>query len=311
MRILLTSLLLVALGCTDTSKTSVPTLPDAGNETGDPAPVTWLSISAGSHLTCGINPDNQITCWSNFDHPSLDPYWSSETPSGEFTSVHAGGNHSCGLSIEGEAICWGDSESLADYPTPEVSFSSITTGKRGHSCGVPSGGGEALCWGSGGNEASPVVVGSGIDFRMMSAGGLFTCAITGGGYDGLHCWGVNWADTDGQLSPPSGKYSTVSVGESHSCALTKEKEVRCWGSDEYGQSSPPVESLSLVSSGWQHSCGLTEAKEAICWGSDEYGQSTPPEGSFVTISAGDKHTCALNINGEAICWGLYPEPSDT
>ena len=133
----------------------------------------------------------------------------------------------------------------------------------------------------------------------------------------------------------------IATGFEHSCALTAEGEVWCWGGNAFGQlgdgstqaSAVPVR-VSTATPGFDgdnvvaidvrgaHSCALTEAAEAFCWGWNESGQlgtgdmaprTVPtPVGTGVAgfdgvgvaeIVAGTYHTCAVTAAGRAFCWG--------
>jgi hypothetical protein len=126
------------------------------------------------------------------------------------------------------------------------------------------------------------------------------------------CWGTNDGSyyDFGQSTPPSGTFTSVSAGGSHTCALTVAGEAVCWGSDSYGQSTAPANGLTYqeISAGGAHTCALTTAGEAVCWGYDDSGQTMPPANglTYQTISAGDAYTCALTLAGEAVCWGSAP-----
>jgi alpha-tubulin suppressor-like RCC1 family protein len=72
----------------------------------------------------------------------------------------------------------------------------------------------------------------------------------------------------------------------------------------------------MVSLGGQHSCGLTTDGAVYCWGNNERGQfgtgatgkASVPEliaapGTYVAITAGGNHTCGRTAAGTAFCWG--------
>ena len=40
-------------------------------------------------------------------------------------------------------------------------------------------------------------------------------------------------------SPPERKFVSVSAGGEHTCGVGADRDVACWGWDEYGQASPP------------------------------------------------------------------------
>ena len=134
---------------------------------------------------------------------------------------------------------------------------------------------------------------------------------------------VTWAVAPG--SPP-GRFTAVSSGWWHTCALLESGEPVCWGAEpsesdwdsavDLGQVSPPPGvRLTAISSGAFHTCGLRTDGTAVCWGAAEgavverigqvgHGQTSPPEGEvFVAISSGGYHTCALRVDGTAACWG--------
>jgi alpha-tubulin suppressor-like RCC1 family protein len=126
------------------------------------------------------------------------------------------------------------------------------------------------------------------------------------------------------------KAVTVSAGYYHSCDVTSQGAVRCWGYNGYGElgdnsttSSPkPVGVYGLgskvksVSAGYLHSCALTTKGKVWCWGYNGYGQlgdnttanSSKPVavanlGKVKAIDSGYLHTCAITTKGAVKCWG--------
>ena len=125
-------------------------------------------------------------------------------------------------------------------------------------------------------------------------------------------------DTHGRATPPEdlGSVAQLSVGLSHSCAVTVAGRVHCWGLNTSGQSSPPNDlgQVAQVGVGQFHSCALTVSGQVRCWGGDGLGQSTPPEdslgpfaedslGPFAEVVVGGLHSCALTVSGQVRCWG--------
>ena len=134
----------------------------------------------------------------------------------------------------------------------------------------------------------------------------------------------------------------LSTGGYHTCLLSNQGDVRCWGQNEYGQlgrgheenigdDECPVESVDIppgeggdvvqITAGDAHTCALRSGGEVWCWGSNDYGQlglghtkdigddeglETSPVrvgDRVIQITAGRYHTCALLRTGYARCWG--------
>ena len=182
-----------------------------------------------------------------------------------------------------------------------------------------------------------------LSFRQISAGMYHSCGVT---YDNLaYCWG---ADGVGQLGdgavnisrrtrpvPVAGglRFLLVSAGFDHSCGVTTQNQIYCWGSNARGQlgdgsfhdrSTPVLVSgqppLSLrfrfVSAGYVHTCAIHLSDSAWCWGNNDNGRlgdgttaehlwPAPVQGGllFRRIAAGGFHTCGVTTDSRAYCWG--------
>ncbi len=178
------------------------------------------------------------------------------------------------------------------------------------------------------------------DVEAIDAGNVHTCALTS--YGAVVCWGANMV---GQLGDGSttrrltavdvtglaSGAAAVSIFRDHTCGLTDEGGVKCWGWNTSGQlgdgtivdRSIPVDVEGLasgvraVSAGGNHTCALMEPGTVTCWGlnasgqlgtGDEVNASTPVDvdglsGEASSLSAGGNHTCALLAGGGAVCWG--------
>lgn len=266
------------------------------------------AISAGRDFTCallangtvscwGVNDDGQLgaeatgpqSCMTIFDHAcSSSPL---QIPGiTDAIDVSAGGAHACALMTGGGVKCWG-----GNY------FGQLGNGSLT---------GPEMC-GTTACSTTPVDVmelSSGV--VKVSAGGSHTCALMDDGK--IKCWGVNSkgelgiGNHDGPEDCYSGRVCSsspldvpglmdmqdVSAGGSHTCALTDEGGVKCWGSNLFGQlgvgsTTGPDNCLDILSS----PCSETPAQVVGLTSGVEY----------LNESASDT-ACAV-VDGGAKCWG--------
>lgn len=118
----------------------------------------------------------------------------------------------------------------------------------------------------------------------------------------IRCWGF-------ANDPPSGRFREIDAQSAHACAITVFSKLRCWsraGPSDYKDAYDPVPTGSFrhVSVGGGHTCVLALTGEARCWGANNaLGQASPPPGRFTAISAGSDYTCAITTAGRPRCWG--------
>ena len=187
-----------------------------------------------------------------------------------FTALSVGAEHTCGLTRSGAAYCWGHNnfQALGDGTATD---------------------------GTSADRSAPVAVTGGLTFTTLSAGGLYTCALTTAG--AAYCWGFNLygevgdGTTTGRWAPVavSGglSFASLSTGYDHACAVTSAGVAYCWGVNGVGElgigtiadgylTTPVVAARGLAfaafSAGGQHSCGITSAGTAYCWGQNADGE---------------------------------------
>jgi Regulator of chromosome condensation (RCC1) repeat len=88
-----------------------------------------------------------------------------------------------------------------------------------------------------------------------------------------------------------GPYLSVAVGLNHTCALTKDADIRCWGDNGQGQLGAPTAWCQNLTG---YNCSLVPV-QVVC-----------PAGEvckFRALAAGGNHTCAIDTNGKTWCWG--------
>ncbi|MCH7698846.1 MAG: hypothetical protein IH865_07910 [Chloroflexi bacterium] len=242
-----------------------------------------------------------------------------------------------------------------------------TSGTSRHACAVTSAGG-VRCWGINGagqlgidSDAGPEtcpgptpcsripldVVGLTSGVASVAIGESHTCAVTTAG--GAKCWGANNRGQVGdgtqvrRLTPANvaglaTSVASISAGAAHSCAVTTDDGVKCWGDNGIGQlgdgtlsgRTTPVDvsgltsGVAAVAAGQNHTCALTTTGGVKCWGSGPLGSETTElcfvSGEFVpcsttpvdvsgltsgvaAVSSGASHACALLATGAVKCWG--------
>jgi len=125
--------------------------------------------------------------------------------------------------------------------------------------------------------------------------------------------------------------SSLSCGGMHTCLVTADGGVKCWGNNASGQIGDgtaevkyqPTDVFGLgsdgvaVSAGYAHTCALTASGNAACWGENldgRLGDGTGTDslipvavaltpGSVAAVSAGLNHSCALKSTSGTKCWG--------
>ncbi len=131
--------------------------------------------------------------------------------------------------------------------------------------------------------------------------------------------------------PPPPAITAIAAGAVHTCALTAEGGVLCWGGNYFGQlgngstafSPVPVVAAGLsagvtaIVAGDNHTCALSRGGRVTCWGQNYYGQlgngttigsSVPVEvpgvpAGATALAASGFHTCARASGGSVLCWG--------
>ena len=250
-----------------------------------------ISISSGSHHTCGLQENGNPTCWgAPYSYMKVYP------PQERLETISGGGSHTCGLRQDGTPICWGANDYDQAMPPYREKFVSISSGDA-HTCGLQQDG-TPICWGA--NDYGQAMPPYREKFEAISSGKHHTCGLQKGG--ALVCWGRN---DYGQAPTVRAWLKAITGGRTHTCGLRWSGATVCWGWHLYSEATAPSqERFKAISSGEYHTCGLRQDGAPVCWGDNGHGQITPPEGEkFAAISSGGWHTCGLRSDGTPVCWG--------
>ena len=134
---------------------------------------------------------------------------------------------------------------------------------------------------------------------VIDVGYQHTCGLTTLGE--AYCWGSTAEGALGNgvsggpgrerlpvpvITPPGVTWATIDVGQYHTCALTTDGDLYCWGNDNLD--------VGTLGNG------------PVVDGQFRYDEPTPvvtPAGvTWASISTG-VHSCALTTDGDAYCWG--------
>jgi alpha-tubulin suppressor-like RCC1 family protein len=261
----------------------------------DAPPAAWTRVVAGGAHTCGLGTDGALFCWGSNRHAQLGAEISGSATavprrvvgSRPFTDVSVGWQHTCAVAEGGTAYCWGHDDS-----------GQLGIGKdRDEEC--VSGAVPFRC------RTKPQEVAGDLTFASVAAGMWHSCGLTSGGV--AYCWGLN---RSGQLGTKvSGetclgftcsttpvavagdlRFSVITAGFLHACALTGDGAAYCWGDNGFGALRATAPD-TCSPGGVQRPCSFEPVRVSS-------------ELTFALISAGNQHTCAVASDGASYCWGL-------
>lgn len=283
-------------------------------------------VAAGGEFTCALEIDGTVQCWGENGDGQLGDntttFHATAAPVvglADVTQLAVSFESACALDKGGSVYCWGDNgEGLTGIGTSGASLNTLVPTKVPDLVGV-------------------VALGNGPNASHF-------CAVLSDG--GARCWGDA---NSGQIGNAQGgemqttpqpviglvDASSIAMGDSFTCAVRKNGEVSCWGSNGWrqlgqgdgamqpGGTDSPVSIAGLtgvkqIATGVRHSCALHEGGERIsCWGANFSGalgrdtrlsSEVPLKLNGVTAGAkvglGRFTSCVTTTGGEIWCWGL-------
>ena len=259
-----------------------------------------VQVNAGLDHSCALTAAGGVKCWGEGSKGELGNNATTDTDApvdvsgvggsgtlGNIAQISVGRNHACALTSEGGVVCWGNNDN----------------GRLGNDC-------HSSCT----DEDAPVVVvasdGSSNPLTgiiKIITGGHHTCALTSTGQ--VKCWGwgargqlgnSSTSDVDAPVSVVTSSTDTdplsdivqIDAGREHTCALTSQGTVKCWGggsSGELGEKgtsnkdapvdvqtsstvSTPLNGITKIGAGVYFSCALTSTGGVKCWGNSGNGR---------------------------------------
>jgi alpha-tubulin suppressor-like RCC1 family protein len=252
------------------------------------------AVVAGDNHSCAINANDTVSCWGSNNFGQLG---SAGNPLRIPTSVPgvvgiialtAGSNHTCALALSGAVTCWGrnnagqlgnNSNVGSTIPVNVVGITgakALVTGSE-HNC-VITAQDTVKCWGLDAsnqlgnndgvalNSLVPTDVFGLTGVKSMASGAAHNCVLTA--QNNLKCWGAN---SFGQLGNRTASMPVdsavdavgltgikgVALGRGHTCAITAQNTVQCWGSGNFGHLGNNSTQHSLIP---QDVVGLKDVK---------------------------------------------------
>lgn len=327
------------------------TLPESATtatNASSPASQRVVAVNAGYMHTCALTADGKVWCWGANDYGQLgDGTTQSSSVPVQATLLGANAvmivsmmSETCALTTDNRIVCWGD-RSASQIRVRELGgftgrLTSLSTSSN--LCAVTDSG-QVICWYSNSSTAPHTHITSGA--VSVSGGFGHTCAVMADGR--VLCWGFNQlgqlgdGTTENRYVPTAvvnlpNNIIAVATGWFHTCALSRDGRVWCWGYNSHGQlgdgtiqhRTVPVAVADLpagitgIAAGSYHTCAHTASGSVWCWGNNFHGSlgnneintyRTKPvavtgiTSGIVALTAGLEHTCALTVGGGVLCWG--------
>ncbi len=263
-----------------------------------------VSITAGRYHTCTLLKTGDVKCWGegNFGQLGNNRQDTAQTTpvavqdlNGKARAITAGNNHTCALLTTGTVKCWGANDlgqigngtrTLQLTPAPVSNLKNDAV----HAVGI-------------------------------AAGGNHSCAVLSD--SSAKCWGQNdkgqlgigrtgFAETTPQRL--QGHYNdniaAITAGNNHTCALTEQGGMTCWGLNtdgqlgigdfhEYKTTPQPVTGFRYgvvgITAQANTTCAIKSAGKVFCWGNNEFGQIGDG-----TLTWRDEPTATIDMRNKSV-----------
>ena len=272
------------------------------------------TMDADYSRSCAVDDSGLVWCWGSNFVSGISNYLPEVVPQlNSVEQINASQISICASNQDTELLCWGynkyqhlnvaDNSELVETPSlfnwDQLEKSNLLAMASDSSCLLTSNG-------------IPYCLG------YNYAGGLGT------GSDELHI-----TEPQAVIISEGQRFSQISAGFNHFCALDTDKNAYCWGYNlDVGQpiNTPTkvagLESIVKITSFYDGSCALTEAGEVWCWGENDSGvlgyksphnsywknQAVQIElpGKATDIGSAEYFNCAVgdeSFQEDIYCWG--------
>jgi alpha-tubulin suppressor-like RCC1 family protein len=168
-----------------------------------------------------------------------------------------------------------------------------------------------------------------VGVTQVTAGDYHSCALLSDGR--VECWGRNNFGQLGNGEAGLDQFThrptpvkeldnvlAIDAGGAHTCAILKDKKVKCWGDNSSPVLVPDLLNVQQLALGFEFSCAIS-GNETLCWGKNDKKQVGVIGASViynptklfngpanpVQLTAGNAHACLLTAPPEpkTYCWG--------
>ncbi len=284
------------------------------------------AVAVGSLHSCAI-VGTDLYCWGDKEFlgtgATEDSFEPVKVPIANVARVALGARHTCAVTTGEEVFCWGQNGdgqlgtgdnsnraaptkvTLAVGAIAQIAANELTT------C-LATAAGDAYCWGNAGfssaapnvYEPSPARL-SVSNVAAIAVGERHVCVKDAAG--AVKCLGGGGSGQLGDGAQSSWKalanvvgltlgVKGIASGSRHSCAVTADDTLRCWGDNSSYQlgdgenvlKAAPVEAKGLLkvagaSGGASHTCAWTTDGTVYCWGGNDRGQVGNVAGTYVRV----------------------------
>lgn len=324
-------------------------------------------LSASEHSICAMTKTGTVSCWgasvtgvggSQVEQSSPLPRLVAGVTGAKQISV--GYLHGCAIAMDDTVLCWGGNGSgqlgTGNYESSylravQVSGLSAVTRIDASTLGMcaAKSDGKTFCWGYRNNSSNVPIDSAELAGARQIVEYAHQCFIAadekvkcrGGNYFGQLGNGTtsDVATTTFSEVPGLVGIKQISVGSYHTCALTAQKTVKCWGYNSQGQLGdvrssasmlapvlqtlvpldvPGVADVKQLISAIDRTCVVTELNVLKCWGANAYDSLGDSSGGttrslipldvagyeFATfVDVQYANACISTANGQASCLG--------